>query len=84
MWDFSNGRPENSRYLVLGLTRETAGDSPELPLVDDLIASDPLLSDDGSVVLGAAAPLEAPDASGTGAHPDDSTFQAIQDRRGRV
>jgi uncharacterized protein YciI len=62
MWDFSAGRPDNNRYLVLGFTLETAADAAELPLRDELIASGPLLSDDGSLVLGAAVLLEAPDA----------------------
>ncbi len=34
----------------------------ELPLREELIASGPLLSDDGARVLGAAVLLEAPDA----------------------
>lgn len=47
MWDFSGGRPNNNRYLVLGFTLEPAADATELPLRDELIASGPLLSDDG-------------------------------------
>ena len=61
MWDFSGGRPDNNRYLILGFTLEPAADATELPLRDELIASGPLLSDDGSLVLGAAVLLEAPD-----------------------
>ncbi len=61
MWDFSGGRPDNSRYLVLGFTLEPTADAAELPLRDELIASGPLLSDDGCLVLGAAVLLEAPD-----------------------
>ncbi|MDQ3480625.1 MAG: YciI family protein, partial [Actinomycetota bacterium] len=53
MWDFSGGRPDNNRYLVLGFTLVPAADAAELPLRDELIASGPLLSDDGSLVLGA-------------------------------
>jgi uncharacterized protein len=64
MWDFSGGWPDNSRYLVLGFTSEPAADAAELPLGDGLIAGGPLLSDDGSLVLGAAVLLEAPDANG--------------------
>jgi uncharacterized protein YciI len=63
MWDFSGGRPDNNRYLVLGFTLEPAN-ATELPLHDEVIASGPLLSDDGSLVLGAAVLLEAPDADG--------------------
>jgi len=64
MWDFHGGRPENNRHLVLGFTLEPAANAAELPLRDDLIASGPLLSDDGSLLLGAAVLLEAPDAEG--------------------
>jgi uncharacterized protein YciI len=62
MWDFTGGRPDNNRYLVLGFALEPVADAPELPRRDDLIASGPLLSDDASFVLGAAVLLEAPDA----------------------
>ena len=64
MWDFGDGQPDNNRYLVLGFTLDSAADAPDLPLRDDLIACGPLLSDDGSLVLGAAVLLEAPDADG--------------------
>jgi len=62
MWDFSGGQPDSNRYIVLGFTLVPAADAAELPLRDELIASGPLLSDDGSLVLGAAVLLEAPDA----------------------
>ena len=62
MWDFTGDRPD-SRYLVLGFTLEPAAEAADLPLRDDLIASGPLLSDDGSWVLGAAVLLEASDAA---------------------
>lgn len=61
MWDFTGHRPDN-RYLVLGFCSELAVDAAELPRGDELVASGPLLSDDGSLVLGAAVLLEAPDA----------------------
>ena len=61
MWDFSGARPEDHRYLVLGFTLEPAAEAVELPARDGLIASGPLLSDDGSWMLGAALLLEAPD-----------------------
>lgn len=61
MWDFSGGQPDNNRYLVLGFT-EPAAESTELPGSDNLIACGPLLSDDGTAVLGAAVLLEAPHA----------------------
>lgn len=62
MWDFSGSRPGNNRYLVLGFTMEPAAAATELPRRDELIVSGPLLSDDGSLVLGAAVLLEAPGA----------------------
>lgn len=64
VWEFNGGRPDNNRYLVLGFTLEPAADATDLPLRDELIACGPLLSDDGSLVLGAAVLLEAPDADG--------------------
>lgn len=64
MWDFTGRRSEHDRYLVLGFTPEPTADAAALPLSDDLIASGPLLSDDGSMTLGAAVLLEAPDAAG--------------------
>ena len=64
MWDFTRGRPGRIRYLVLGFTLEPAADAAAVPSSNELIASGPLLSDDGSLVLGAAVLLEAPDAAG--------------------
>ena len=66
MWDFSSSRPGNNRYLVLGFMLEPAGAATDLPRRDELIVSGPLLSDDGSFVLGAAVLLEAPDADDAG------------------
>ena len=58
MWDFEGGQPGNNRFLVLGFS-EPAADSFEPPQRGDLIACGPLLSDDGTAVLGAAVLLEA-------------------------
>jgi uncharacterized protein YciI len=72
MWDFEGRRPDDCRYLVLGFTLEPVAEADEIPLRDELIASGPLLSDDGSFVLGAAVLLEAPNAdSARGAVPGD-------------
>ncbi len=60
MWDFRSSS-ELNRYLVLGFTRQPAANATELPVREDMIACGPLLSDDGSWVLGAAVLLEAPD-----------------------
>ncbi|OIJ27490.1 YciI family protein [Nocardioides luteus] len=57
MWDF-DGRPDGDRYLVLGFTEPTT-DPIELPRGDALIAAGPLLSDDGTMIVGAAVLLEA-------------------------
>ena len=64
MWDFSGGRPDRNRYLVLGFTLEPIAHASELPHRDELIACGRLLSDDGSLVLGAALLLESPDEDG--------------------
>ena len=63
MWDFSGSEPDDDRYLVLGFTSEPAAHPAELTLRDELIAAGPLLSDDGSLLLGAALLLQAPDAA---------------------
>jgi uncharacterized protein YciI len=62
MWDYRGDGRDNDRYLVLGFTLDSAADATELPIRDELIASGPLLSDDGSLVVGAAVLLEASDA----------------------
>ena len=61
MWDFPGGQRDTNRYLVLGFALTPAGDATPLPLRDDVIVGGHLLSDDGSLVLGAAVLLEAPD-----------------------
>jgi uncharacterized protein len=64
MWDFGGGSSDAHHYLVLGFTWEPAADAATPPVGDDFIASGPLLSDDGSLVVGAAVLMEAPDADG--------------------
>jgi uncharacterized protein len=66
MWEFTGGQPDHHRYLALGFSLASAAEWTELPRSDELIASGPLLSDDGSMVLGAALLLEAPDAESAG------------------
>lgn len=62
MWDFPGGAAGGSRYLVIGLGSGQAADLDVPPDRDDeLIAYGPLLSDDGSVWLGTAALVRAPD-----------------------
>ena len=61
MWDFRGGNADDKRFLVLGFSLEPEGEAAEPSTREDLIACGPLLSDDGSMVLGAAVLLEAPD-----------------------
>ncbi|MDQ0989677.1 YciI family protein [Streptomyces sp. V3I7] len=63
MWDFAGGRTGGNRYLVLGLGTDgaAAADLVVPPVTDELIAYGPLLSDDGTAWLGAAALVRAPD-----------------------
>lgn len=59
MWDFATGRPDLLRYFVLGFTLETATNAAVVVPDERLIAGGPLLSDDASMLLGAAVLLEA-------------------------
>ncbi|MFE2039622.1 YciI family protein [Streptomyces sp. NPDC059477] len=61
MWDFPGGRTGGNRYLVLGLGTGEATDLALPPEPKELIAYGPLLSDDGTLWLGTAALLRAPD-----------------------
>jgi len=62
MWEFHGSGVGNSQYLVLGFTLEPASDATPVPLHEEVIVGGPLLSDDGTAVLGTAVLLEAPDA----------------------
>ncbi len=60
MWDFRTPLTISNAYLVIGFSVDTAASDPELASEkSSLIAAGPLLSDDGSLVLGAAVLLEA-------------------------
>ncbi|MFD2767918.1 YciI family protein [Micromonospora eburnea] len=61
MWDFPGGRTDGNRYLVLGLGAGQAADLAVPTDRDELIAYGPLLSDDGTLWLGTAALVRAPD-----------------------
>ncbi len=61
MWDFRGG-DEGEHFLVVGFSSEPAAGAAAAPIGDELIASGPLLSDDGSSVVGAAVLLGAPSA----------------------
>lgn len=62
MWEFSGGRPERNRYVVLGFTLEDPAHAADVPHGDGVVVSGPLLSDDGSALVGAAVLLEASSA----------------------
>ncbi len=78
MWDFRGGSAENNRYLVLGFTLEPEPQAAEPTTRDDLIACGPLLSDDGSMVLGAAVLLEASDAEAARTVLDPARYVGIE------
>lgn len=61
MWDFPGGPTTGNSYLVLGLGPDPAADLDPPSDLNDLIAYGPLLSDDGSIWLGTAALVRAPD-----------------------
>ena len=63
MWDFSSNGPGSTGYLVIGFTPDPMAHAVEIERQDELIAAGPLLSDDGSLALGAAILLEAADAA---------------------
>lgn len=80
MWEFEDGGHDSDRFLVLGLS-EPSTDPVELPTGDDLIACGPLLSDDGAVVVGAAALLEAASADAARQALSPGRFTAIEVHR---
>jgi uncharacterized protein YciI len=61
MWDYA-GNTDSNRYLALGFTSGPRPDHVQPPSNDQLIAFGPLLSDDGTLLLGAAVLMEATDA----------------------
>jgi uncharacterized protein YciI len=61
MWDFPGGRADGNRYLVLGFGAGPAADLTVPPYPDELIAYGSLLSDDGTIWLGTAVLVRAPD-----------------------
>ena len=83
MWEFGAGRPDLDRYLVLGFTLEPLAAAADLPASDELIAGGLLLSDDGSLVVGAAALLEAPDLATAQAALSADRFVGIEVHRWR-
>jgi len=78
MWDDGRDPDGGDRYLVLGFRFEPGGADDEPPPGVDLIAFGPLLSDDASHVLGAAALLEAPDPDTAGAVLDPQRYDGVE------
>ncbi|MGH3448822.1 MAG: YciI family protein, partial [Nocardioidaceae bacterium] len=62
MWEFPCGSSGGNRYLVLGLGSGQPADTDGPTSTDALIAHGPLLSDDGSMWVGTAALVSAPDS----------------------
>lgn len=60
-WEDTGLGRETARYLVLGFTLADAADGLAAPAGDGLVAGGLLLSDDGSLVVGAAALVGAAD-----------------------
>lgn len=77
MWDFGDGRGGDNRYLVLGFCEPTTADI-DLPDNDEMIACGPLLSDDGTMVVGASVLLEAASAGDAQRVLSPERFAAIE------
>jgi uncharacterized protein len=77
MWDYT-GDPGGSRYLVLGFTSAPWPGDVRWPCDDRFIACGPLLSDDGTRLLGAAALLEAPDTEAAHSALDAGQYDGIE------
>jgi uncharacterized protein YciI len=80
MWDFAGGPSEGDRWLVLGLGPDPAITTEPLvaPDNDELIAFGPLLSDDGTTRLGAAALLRATDQESARAILAGERYDAVE------
>jgi uncharacterized protein YciI len=76
MWEFAGTGAD--RFLVLGFAHEPASAAAPPPPRDDLIAYGPLLSDDGSLLVGVAVLLEAPDADRARKVLDPERFAGIE------
>lgn len=84
MWDFPSGDSDHRRYLVLGFTAEPTSPDAEVPVGDELIASGPLLSDDGAVAVGVAVLLQAPDVDQARAVLPADRFVGVEIHRWRA
>jgi uncharacterized protein YciI len=80
MWDVATD-PAAERYLVLGFTPRPAPAAPLPVPADDLIAFGALLSDDGALLVGAAALVEAGDAEEARAVLAPDRFAAVEIHR---
>lgn len=77
MWEFGGAQPGRMRFLVLGFTEPVPAE-PALPGGDEVIACGPLLSDDGSMTVGAAVLLEARDSGAARASVSESDFASVE------
>ena len=78
MWDFRGGRTGGRRFLVLGLGLNRVTDVSGATDRDELIASGPLLSDDGGTQLGMAVLVRAHDPIEAGAVLDTDAYSGIE------
>ena len=81
MWEFGTGRGDGIYFLVLGFTLEPAAGAADLRFDDHVIAGGPLLSDDGSFVLGAAVLVEAADEAAARCVISDERYVGIEVHR---
>jgi uncharacterized protein YciI len=82
MWDFGGQEPDH-RFLVIGFTSEPEAEAVAPPSGDRIIASGPLLSDDGAWVLGAAVLLEASSADAAREVLPDDRWTGVEVHRWR-
>lgn len=81
MWDSAGSA---DRYLVLGFTFAPWTGDLQAPAAERLVAFGPLLSDDGSLLLGAAAILEADDSYAARGVLDDGAYDGVEVHRWRA
>lgn len=77
MWDYL-GDHDASRYLVLGFTSAPWPGDASWPSNNRFIVSGPLLSDDGTRMLGAAALVAAPDADAAMSVLNPTQYEGIE------
>lgn len=81
MWDDPHLDDERDRYLVLGYAHRPASDVVDALSAEGLLVYGPLLSDDGTLLLGAAAILAADDPDQAGAVLSPARYAGIEVHR---